>query len=110
MILEELKSILEVNQAVMLYFSGKNCNVCKALKPKITEAFKTNLPQIKQIFIDVELQKDIAIEYNIFSIPTILVFFENREFARKSRNLSIPMFIQELQRPYQILYSTTEIN
>jgi len=103
MTLEELKVILETNKSVMLYFSGKDCNVCKALKPKLVEAFNINLPQIKQIFIDVELQRDIAMEYSIFSIPTILVFFENREFARKSRNLSIPMFIQELKRPYEMI-------
>jgi thioredoxin-like negative regulator of GroEL len=88
----------------MVYFSGKNCNVCKVLQPKIKKAFNKEYPKIKDIYIDAEENQEIAIEFGVFSVPTIIVFFDKKEFARKSRNLSVDGFIQELKRPYNLFF------
>ena len=104
MTLDEVKNTIATNEAIMVYFSGVNCNVCKALKPKLKQTFDTEFPKIKQIYIDIDKSKDIAVEYGVFSIPTILVFFDSKEFVRKSRNLSIVAFIEELKRPYGMIF------
>jgi len=102
--IEELQQEIENNDAVMIYFSGKNCGVCKVLEPKIKEAFTLSFPKIKQIYICAEQYKITAIEYGVFSVPTIIVYFDKKEFARKSRNLSVAGFVQELKRPYGLFF------
>jgi len=100
-----LKEIIESNQAVMVYFGGQNCGVCKVLHPKIKDSFEKEFPNIKQVYIDIEEDKTTAIEYNIFAIPTIIIFFEGKEFIRKSRNLSVQAFIDEVSRPYGLFFN-----
>ncbi|MEA2017339.1 MAG: thioredoxin family protein [Campylobacterota bacterium] len=102
--LEDLKQTIKENDAVMVYFSGENCGVCKVLEPKIKEAFSNEFSKIKQIYISVEKYKTTAIEYGVFSMPTIIVFFDKKEFSRKSRNLSVQGFVDELKRPYGLFF------
>lgn len=105
MTIETIEKQISEEQAVLLYFSGVDCGVCEALRPKVKEAFTQNFPKIVQVFIDASTNKMIASHFGVFSVPTILVFLEGKEFARKSRNFSVPMFINELKRPYQIMTS-----
>ncbi len=37
--LEELNSTIKSEIGVLLYFSGENCNVCHALRPKISRGW-----------------------------------------------------------------------
>jgi thioredoxin-like negative regulator of GroEL len=102
MTLEELNQMIEEKPAVMIYFSGENCGVCKALQPKIKNLFDQSFDKIEQIYLDVAQYKHIAVAFNIFSIPTMLVFLDGKEFIRKGRNLSIELLKEQLQRPYDI--------
>jgi len=99
-----LENIIQDNPAVLIYFSGKDCSVCSALQPKIKEVFENNYPLIKQYYLDIEEYKNLAISLNIFSIPTILVFFEGKEFVRKSRNMSVAGLVEDLKRPYSLFF------
>ena len=102
--IEDLQQEIKNNDAVMIYFSGEHCGVCKVLEPKIKEAFSLSFPKIKQIYINAEEHKLTAIEYGVFSMPTIIVYFDGKEFARKSRNLSVAGFAQEIKRPYGLFF------
>ena len=44
---KELKKVISENQAIILYFSGDNCSVCKVLKPKIETEVSKNFPKMK---------------------------------------------------------------
>lgn len=98
----DIESKISTRKPLLIYFSGENCSVCKILKPKIEEQISKNFPSIELFELKVDLHKDIASNFSVFSIPTILVFFDSKEFFRKSRNLSIPLFIEELKRPYNL--------
>lgn len=100
--LEETTELISTGQPVLLYFSGENCSVCEALKPKIENEVSKNFSQFKIYEIKTELYKEIASNFSVFSIPTIIVFFDSKEFFRKGRNISVPMFIDELKRPYSL--------
>ncbi len=105
MTLEDIQSSIKNKPAILLYFSGENCGVCKALQPKIKKAFDTNFPKIEQIYLDIEKYKNIAIDYSVFSMPTILIFLDGKEFARESRNLSVDALVQRLKRPYNLFFN-----
>jgi thioredoxin-like negative regulator of GroEL len=101
--LETLQELISKEIGVLVYFSTPTCNVCHALKPKIIKEFETNFPKIEQVFIDSTISPEIPAHFNIFSVPTILVFLDGKEFARESRNVSVPVLVSNIDRVYKIL-------
>ncbi|MBQ3502552.1 MAG: thioredoxin [Clostridia bacterium] len=54
-------------------FSATWCGPCRMLKP-IMEEIETLLPDVKFYNVDVDDAEDVAKDFRIFSIPTIMVF------------------------------------
>jgi thioredoxin 1 len=101
--LEILQNSINTGNPVLIYFSGENCSVCKVLKPKIDEEVKRNFPLFEIYEVKTDLHKEITSHFTVFSIPTMLVFFDKKEFFRRGRNMSVPMFMEELRRPYNLM-------
>ncbi len=102
--IDELNQQIKSNDALLVYFSGEYCSVCNILKPKITKAFTQHYPKIKQIEIKTEQYLETTRQFNVFSLPTILVFFNGAEFQRKERNISVNGFILDVKRPYNMFF------
>lgn len=98
--IEELKNIIKEEVGVLLYFSGEQCNVCHALRPKFKELFDTKFPKIKQIYLDAKENMEISSHYQVLSVPTIIVFLDNKEFIREGRSVSLYQLQGQLERPY----------
>ena len=75
------------NEAIVLYFTTTTCNVCKSIFPKL-EALMQDYTNTT-IKIDAEQFPDIAGQHLIFTVPTILVFFEGKEVLRESRFIDL---------------------
>lgn len=103
--LETIQQTLSGNDAVMLYFSAPTCNVCHALKPKLVDAVTSEFPNFAIESIDISETPEIASHFTVFTIPTVLVFFEGREFLRKSRHMSIAEVTDAIRRPYNLMVS-----
>jgi thioredoxin-like negative regulator of GroEL len=103
MSLEELQKIIKDEVGVLLYFSGEHCNVCHALRPKVKELFDTNFPKIKQIFIDAHEHIEISSHFSVLSVPTMIVFLEQKEFMREGRSVSLYKLAEQLKRPYEMM-------
>lgn len=103
-LLDEIQEAIEKHPAMLVYFSAPHCNVCKVLKPKVAEMISTSFSEIKLYYINIEDAPVVSGQFRIFSIPTILVFFEGREYIRKSRNIGLLELEGELSRPYSILF------
>jgi len=101
----EVEEILQQNDLVMVYFSGNNCGVCTALMPKIKESFTKNFPKMKQVYINANDFPKTAAHYNIFTIPSVLIFFENKETKRESRHISVDNLVLSTKRVYDIFFS-----
>ena len=101
--LDTLNQTLHTHDAVMLYFSAPTCNVCHALKPKLTEAIMDNFPSFVIESIDISETPEIASYFSVFAIPTLLIFFQGREFLRKSRHMSVGEVIEYIRRPYNLM-------
>jgi len=102
--IEQLNEKIKSTSALLVYFSGTSCGVCKVLKPKITKAFNENYPKIKQIEINIEDNIELSRQFNIFAMPSILVFFDGNEFIRKERNISVDGLIDQVKRPYSLFF------
>ena len=103
--IEDINNIISENMAVMLYFSAPTCNVCHALKPKLLEAIDENFKEFEIVSVDTSVSQEIAAQFSVFAIPTVLVFLDGREFLRKSRHMSIGEVVNEIKRPYEIMMS-----
>ena len=100
----QIDEYINSEPAVMCYFSHDECNVCKVLRPKIDEMQKNEFPRVKMIYCDTVKYPEIAAQRGIFTVPTILVFFEGKEFIRVSRNNSIDELKRQIDRPYQMVF------
>ncbi len=101
--LDTINQTLNSHDAVMLYFSAPTCNVCHALKPKLIEAITSEFDTFITISIDISETPEIASHFSVFAIPTVLIFFQGREFLRKSRHMSVGEVVEDIRRPYTLM-------
>jgi len=102
---EEFLKLKEEETALLAYFSTEACNVCKVLKPKVAELIQTEFPEIKLIYVKSDKLAEVAAQNQVFAAPTLIIYFEGREYIRKSRNIGINELQKEIQRPYSMIFS-----
>ncbi len=78
---ENWKQIVEEDRAI-LQFSTEWCGPCKKQKKIIGEIEKTNHNKIVFGQIDIEEEYDLAQDFNVQSVPTIIVLNKGKETAR----------------------------
>ena len=102
--LNEFNTAAEKEDAVLVYFSHEQCNVCKVLKPKVAEMLNNNFPKMKIFYANTVNVPEIAGHNNVFTVPTIICFFGGKETFRKSRNIGIEELGHHIQRPYDMVF------
>jgi hypothetical protein len=60
----------------------------------------------KMDFIDIEMDvvPGAGQEFEVFSVPTVIGFFNGREHVRKVRVFGLEELAEALSRPYEILF------
>lgn len=101
---ENFIKITKSNKAVCFYLSTPECNVCKVLKPKVTEMLEVDFPSIFFCYVDLNEAKEISGQLSIFSVPTILVYFEGKETIRASRNVHLDELREQIDRYYKMIF------
>jgi thioredoxin len=91
--------------AVALYFTSPNCAVCHALKPKLLDAIASTFDDVELISVDTSESPEISSQFGVFAVPTVLVFFDGKEFIRRTRNMRVEEVIDAMRRPYEVLMS-----
>ena len=102
---EEFLELKQKEKVLLGYFSTEAYSVCKVLKPKVAELIHKQFPKIKMVYIQSDKFPETAAQNQVFAAPTILVFFNGREYIRKSRNIGIKELQMEIERPYSMLFS-----
>jgi len=69
---EEFKEVIKEGKVVVDFFATW-CGPCKMLSP-VMDNIANDLQDVKFFKVDVDKNEDIAREYGIMSIPTIIVF------------------------------------
>jgi thioredoxin 1 len=65
---------------VLVDFNATWCGPCRMLKPIIDEYSETTT--IKVLSVDVDQNEDLARQYNIYSIPCLILFQDGVEIKR----------------------------
>ena len=71
------EEVLDFKGTVIVDFFGTWCMPCKMLKPIVEKVAEEN--NCKLATIDVDENEDLAREYNIMSIPHLIIFKDGKE-------------------------------
>ena len=77
--------VLNANGVVVVDFGANWCVPCKSLVPILEEVVEED-PSKKIVKVDIDEQEELATQYKIMSVPTLLVF-KNGEIVDKSIGL-----------------------
>lgn len=101
---ETIQNKIEQTPALLLYFSGIGCSVCHDLKPKLHEALQKSYSQIEWLEISVDEYREIAAHFEVFALPTVILFLDGKEFIKKARSFGVDELLGEIKRPYQLFF------
>ena len=66
--------VLKASKPTLVDFWAEWCGPCKQLAPRVEEAAQQYGDQIKVCKVDIEEHRDLAVQYGIRSIPSLLIF------------------------------------
>jgi thioredoxin 1 len=106
MSIDEINELIRAESAVMLYFKNDSCGPCQVLRPKIEMLVQGSFPKMKFVTLDPVKNPLLSSEFMVFAHPTILVFFEGKEFLRRSKYVSVEELSDEISRIYLIVFQS----
>ncbi len=75
------EEVLKADKPVLVDFYSDWCGPCKMMSPIIDEIAEELGEKIKVGKINVDESKELAVKYNVMSIPTLMIF-ENGEIKK----------------------------
>ncbi len=88
------KEVLESEKTVLVDFWAAWCGPCRMLSPVIDEIAAEN-PEIKVVKINVDEQPELAQQFKIMTIPSLLVF-KNGELVNQSAGVKPKQLILQM--------------
>ena len=73
--------VLQSDKTVLIDFYADWCGPCKVLSP-IVEEFASENPDIKVVKVNVDEAQNLAMNYEVMSIPTLVVIKDGKEVNR----------------------------
>ncbi|MBN2533563.1 MAG: thioredoxin [Spirochaetales bacterium] len=70
------------NKPVLVDFYADWCGPCKMVSPVIRKIAKEYSGKLITVKIDIDRKKNLAAQYNVQAVPTIIMFFKGNELMR----------------------------
>lgn len=102
--MNSLKDLSNQKSAVLIYFFNPGCSACNSLLPKVKEMVNTRYSEMVLIEINASDYPIIAAEASVFTAPTLIVYFEGKEYVREGKYVSIDQLEEKISRYYKLLF------
>ncbi len=103
--LEEFEEVIKNNIVSVAYFSHEKCNVCHVLLPKVEDLVNTHFPNAKLYYCNTVHSPEIAAQNSVFTVPSVKIFIDGKEFKSFSRNMGISQLQEAIERPYNMIFN-----
>jgi thioredoxin-like negative regulator of GroEL len=99
-----MEQLISDEIGVLVYFYNDDCPPCVSLRPKVESMASERFPKMKLVWVNSKTNPEIPAYYGVFANPTILVFFEGKEFKRFSKYVSINELERAIERYYSLAF------
>ena len=76
------EEIFESDLPVLADFAAEWCGPCKRLAPIVEELANEMTDKVKVVHVDIDVNQDLAADYNVLSVPTLILFKNGEEVER----------------------------
>jgi len=102
--LQDALDYLKQHESVLVFFSDESCNVGDALSPKLQKLLEEHFDKMNFLEINVQMIPEARGYFNIFVIPSVLVYFDGKETIRQARHVNVQSLAAEIDRVYSLFY------
>ena len=74
--------VLDSSQPVLVEFTAVWCGPCKMLDPVVSELAQDWTGQVKVVKLDVDHNPDLAMQYQVMGVPTLMLFKHGQPIER----------------------------
>lgn len=99
----EIEEFVKDNLISIIYFSGTTCGACDAIKEKVLYIIK-DYKEVKFLEVNAVENKEVAAIYNVFSVPILLLFVNDKETLRLGRYFDMLDFKKSIDRYYNMIF------
>lgn len=104
MTIKEIQEIIQSKSAILVYFQNDHCPPCMSLRPKVETLISQQFDKMDLLFVDSFANPELTANFSIFAHPTLLIFFEGKEYFRASKYISTQELSTKIKRPYELIF------
>lgn len=103
---QEIEKFITQNKSAIIFVSGLNCSVCDAIYPRVKGMLK-EYPTFNFLHIKSNEVPELSGQFQVFTVPAILFFFNGKEVARKVRFIREEDLMKEFDRLSELVKQGT---
>lgn len=87
----ELSKIINSNNIQIILFTAKWCDSCKMMYPVLNKLDEEKLSKVDIYIVDIDEESSIVNYFNIYSIPTLLMIYNQKIYRKESGYRSLEL-------------------